>query len=157
MLPATRKSAPNAISHGKTRGAPVEANEAVLEAPVPVFPVLPEDGPEVSVAVATGVTDPGIVVVVVVVVDVDDPGGVVVVVVVVVAAVKLTVTLSAVKSRASVVSVAVYVTDSTVVSLTANVATPLLLVVAEVAVTFEDPPPALRATAFPATGSPLSS
>jgi hypothetical protein len=59
----------------------------------------------------------------------------------------------AVSEMLSVVSVAEYVTVSVFESTALNVATPLLLVVADVGVTTELPPDSVRATAFPATGS----
>ena len=68
----------------------------------------------------------------------------------------MTVTGRAVRSTLSVVSCAVYFTDSAVVSLTVKVAIPLLFVVALVAVTFEAPPAAVSVTAFPVTGIPAA-
>ena len=82
---------------------------------------------------------------------------VLVLVVVVAAAVNVTVTERAERAMLSVVSVAVYLTDSTVESLTAKVAIPLLLVVALVAATLELPLDPAKVTAFPVTAPPLPS
>ena len=50
-----------------------------------------------------------------------------------------------------------YVTASAVVSLTVNVASPLVLLVALVSTTFDEPPDSESVTVFPVTGSPLPS
>jgi hypothetical protein len=151
MVPAPRNRRPNPTSHGKRFPAPVAASVGEPD-PVPVFPVVLAVDP-VKVA-------PGAAAFVAVVVVVVPEGDVVVVVVVVepaAAAVKVTVTVMAERDKLSVVSVAVYFTDSAVVSLTAKVAIPLLLVVALVAATLEVPLDPANVTALPVTGSPLAS
>ena len=60
----------------------------------------------------------------------------------------------AVRAMLSVVSSAVYVTDSLAESTTLNVAAPLLSVVLEMGVIVELPVAAVRDTIFPATGRP---
>ena len=134
----------------------MEAKDAVVDGDaLPVLPEFPDDEEaDVVAGVATGVVPEGAVVVVVVelvgldVVVVVDPAA---------AAVNVTVTVRAVRSMLSVVSCAVYVTGSAVVSLTVKVAMPLLFVVALVAVTLEPPPDAVNVMVFPVTGSPLPS
>jgi len=148
----TRSTVPSPTSQGSSAPAPVVARVAAF-APVPVFPLVPLTDAPVDVAPTAAV----------VVVVVAPEGEVVVVLVLLVvvvaaaAAVNVTVTERAERGRLSVVSVAVYLTDSTVASLTAKVAIPLLLVVALVAATLELPLDPAKVTAFPLTGSPLPS
>jgi hypothetical protein len=140
---------PHTMSHGSSLPAPVAASVGAV-VPDPVFPVVPlaDDPAEVEAGAAAASAA-----VVVVVPD----GDVVVVVEPAAAVVKVTVTERAERGILSVVSVAVYFTDSAVVSLTAKVAIPLLLVVALVAATLELPLDPANVTAFPATGSPFPS
>jgi hypothetical protein len=138
------------MSHGSSLPAPVAASVGAV-APDPVFPVVPLADDPAEVASGAAAASAAVVVVV-------PEGGVVVVVVEPAAAgVKVTVTERAERGILSVVSVAVYFTDSAVVSLTAKVAIPLLLVVALVAATLELPLDPANVTAFPATGSPFPS
>jgi hypothetical protein len=144
-------------------GVPVKASDESL--PESPESSLPESSPvelgdvdaprELAAAAVVVVVDPGAVVLVVV-----DPDPVVVVVVLVVdvvdplAAVNVTVTGSLVRSTLSVVSSAVYVTGSAVVSVTSNKAFPVLVVVPLIAVTTELPPDTERVTTLPGTASP---
>ena len=140
---------PTPTSHGKSTDAPVSASVDPVDPvdpnddvdPAPVLPETPaeETGNAVLVVVAPAavvdvVEDEVVLVLVLVEVDVE------VDVVAAAAAVKVTLTGMVVRSTLSEVSSAVYVTASAVVSLTVNVATPLLLLVALVLTTFDEPP-----------------
>jgi hypothetical protein len=165
-------SAPSPANQNRSGETPVNARD---DEPPP----LPDESPElpsevVSPAVETPeadvveVVDAGAVVIVVVV---DDPFGEVVVVVgevvvvvdVVVVevevvvpevAVNLTVTGRSGRFTPSVVSSAVKVTDSAVVSVTVNRAFPVSVVVPLTAATIELPPEGVSVTALPGTASP---
>jgi len=149
--------APVPTSHGNSGGTPVKARAESL---LPELPELPSD--ELA-DVGRLVELVGDVVVVVepvapVVVVVVDPDPVVVVVVVdPLDCVNWTVTGSLVRSTPSVVSSAVYVTDSAEVSVTVKSALPVLVVVPFTAVTVEPPPEAESVTTLPGTAIPSPS
>ena len=152
MLPATRSSAPRAISHGNRVGAPVNASDAPVPgsaeaaaADDPELDVLEELVPELGTTVVVGVVAGAVVVVVVVLVGVA------------LGVVKVTATVSPVSGAWSVMSVAPKVTVSAVLSVTTNAATPAVLVVPSTVSTWAFPFSGFRATVLPLTGLPLAS
>jgi hypothetical protein len=130
---------------------PDESPDAVDAPPADEFELVFEVTEDVVVVVDE---DASVVEVVEVVLDVE-PVAVVVEVVVLDDAVKVTVTARPGKFTLSVVSSAVYVTDSGLVSDTVNDAVPVSSVVALTAVTVELPPEGVRVTVLPSTGSPF--
>jgi hypothetical protein len=182
-VPKKSRNAPRPSSHGRSVGAPVKARDAPDD-PVEADPPKPEESetlpPEALFPpVDAGAAAAGVTVDVVDVVPVPELVGVVAVVVAVVVVVVVLasgwvneiVTLWPVSARLSVVSVAVYVTCSAVVSVTANVAWPLEADVPVTvrlrslsaplaplsAVTTELPPEGARVTLCAGTGLPSAS